>query len=628
MRKDIINQELMHLEEIKTKLAAALDKERQGLDKQKEMLLDERRKMWEEGAHIIRDFDDIMSIATYDERVREEFGHYVRTDETVRQLSYLKETPYFGRIDFSEDGLSSTEKIYIGRYGFCNKDSYEYEIYDWRTPVANMFYECSLGRASYKCPAGEITGELTCKRQYQIKKEVLEYFYDTDMAVQDELLGKVLSENTDKVLRVIIDTITKDQNNAIRQPYGTDLLITGPAGSGKTSVGMHRLAYLLYHNRGSLASDKIVVMSRNQIFSSYIAGILPELGEENVQDVLFDELVGRGISREFKKKNYYEQVEYLLENQGVSLRKRAIVLKYSQQFLDYVKNALKGARIQKKDVDTAIELYLDLLGKYMKFASDVSGTKEIYEYTKICLENFELNYEDMLVIGYIRILIGAIRPMEQISHVVLDEAQDYNRLQLLILKSLYNKSRFTILADSNQAVYPEISTINMEVFHQIYGRNMKEIVLSKSYRSTAPINKFAFDILGINNAELYIDRPGKEPECIRTVDMIETINDIVNHIPEDKSVAILTCDKESAMNVRQGLGKFAGKSGRKIEYIMKPDKTLEEKMVVMPIMLAKGLEFDVVIIWDDRTESYWEKNKHLKYLMCTRALHELYIVTE
>lgn len=224
MDKFNLNQELEHLERIKGKLTTALEKEMESLDRQRSELISERKKMWEEGAHGVNDFDDIVSMATYDERVREEFGHYVRKDKTVRQLSYLMKTPYFGRIDFKEDGLNTAEQIYIGRYGFCNKDTYEYEIYDWRTPIANMFYDCSLGRGSYKCPAGEITGELTCKRQYQIKEGILEYCYDTNLAVQDELLGKVLSENTDKVLRVIIDTITKEQNYAIRQPYGIDLL--------------------------------------------------------------------------------------------------------------------------------------------------------------------------------------------------------------------------------------------------------------------------------------------------------------------------------------------------------------------------------------------------------------------
>lgn len=621
MEKLDLNQELEHLEKIKIKLDTALESEVQSLDKQRDELLNQRKEMWENGAHNVKDFDDIVSMSEYDTRVREEWGHYVRKDEIVRQLKYLRQTPYFGRIDFQEDGTGWQEQVYIGRYGFCNRKTFEYDIYDWRTPIANMFYECFPGRASYKCPAGEIRGELSCKRQYQIKEGVMEYCYDTNMAVQDEVLGKVLSENTDKVLRVIIDTITKDQNHAIRQPYETDLLITGPAGSGKTSVGMHRLAYLLYNNRASLASNKIVVMSRNQIFSSYVAGILPELGEENVQDVLFDELLNRGISKEYHKKSFYEQVEFLLKNEENSVRKDGIVLKYSGEFLDYIKHTLKDMRIRGCNAESCIDLYKQLLKEY-----DQDGGK-ISEYTDRCLEQMQLNYEDMLVIGYICILVGDIRPMEQISHVVLDEAQDYNRLQLMILKALYPKSRFTVLADSNQAVYPLISTMDSKDFKQILSRNMKEMVLNKSYRSTAPINAYAFDIIGIHDSELYVDRPGKEPKQIVTADMWAQVCRIIDETPADKSIGIITCDRDSAYVVKQMLGAYNSETERKIEYILSPDREMHEKTVLMPIMLAKGLEFDVVIVWDDRDDGYWEKNKHLKYLMCTRALHELYIVT-
>lgn len=641
MNQSIMKEELLHLEEVKGKLDAALAKEAQKLAEQKETLLEQRRTMWEEGAHNVKDFDDIVDMNAYDERVREEFGHYVRKDQTVRQLTYLKQTPYFGRIDFREeeegemDALSGEEKIYIGRYGFCT-NRFEYEIYDWRSPIANMFYECSPGKASYKCPAGEITGELTCKRQYQIKDGVLEYYYDTEMAVQDELLGKVLSENTDKVLRVIIDTITRDQNRAIRQPQGTDLLITGPAGSGKTSVGMHRLAYLLYHNRASLAAEKIAVLSRNEIFSSYISGILPELGEENVQDVLFDDLVCKGISGQFHKMNYYDQVEYLLAHQEQTIRRRAIVMKYSEDFLEYINAELKQWLVSReckqnkqflavrKLPETAVEVYRHLLRRY----ADNQEKKSVYTYTISCMDRQQLQYEDMLVIGYVRILLGGIRPMDHISHVVIDEAQDYNYLQLLIIRLLYPKSRFTILADPNQAVYPEISTIAMEVFYRIFGKNMKEMRLNKSYRSTAPINQYAFALLGIHNPQLYVDRPGKEPACIHTVDKAAAVSEILSRLSPDQSAAILTCDNESALHVKNELWNLELSRDRKIEYILRPDKILEEKTVVMPVMLAKGLEFDVVIIWDDRTEAYWEKNKHLKYLMCTRALHELYIVSE
>jgi DNA helicase-2/ATP-dependent DNA helicase PcrA len=169
-----------------------------------------------------------------------------------------------------------------------------------------------------------------------------------------------------------------------------------------------------------------------------------------------------------------------------------------------------------------MELYRMLLKEYDKEWGLIS------DYTEECLDKMELNYEDLLVIAYIRILAGDIRSMEQISHVVLDEAQDYNRLQLLILKALYPKSRFTVLADSNQAVYPVISTMDPEEFKKILGRNMKEVPLNKSYRSTAPINAYAFDILGIHDSDLYVDRPGKEPE------------EIGAHISEDNSTAKVT----------------------------------------------------------------------------------------
>ncbi len=620
MEQKIFEQEQKHLEEVKIKIEVSLEKETSALETQREELLEQRRIMWQESAHGVEDFDDIVNLASYDNRVREEFGHYVRIDKTVRQLTYLMQTPYFGRIDFGEKGEREAEPIYIGRYGFFDKKTYNCEIYDWRTPIASMFYDCSLGEAAYRCPEGEIRGELVCKRQYLIENGVLKYYYDTNMAVQDELLGRVLAENTDKVLRVIVDTITKEQNKAIRYSQLTDLLVTGPAGSGKTSVGMHRLSFLLYHNRENLTSEKIVVLSRNEIFSSYISAVLPELGEENINTVNFDSLINKGIPGKFKKAGYYEQVDYLIKNKEETGRKQAVSLKYSVGFLDYINKNIRLYKGKKRDFQAALEIYLQLLERYTR-----GGNRDIYEVTRADIGREILQYEDMLLASYVRILIGGIRPLDQISHVVLDEAQDYCRVQLLIIKRMYSKSKFTIMADVNQAIGYEISTVHTEDFSDIFGEKLQKTELSKSYRSTAPINRFAFGILGINNPNLYINREGKEPANIVTEEMQSTIWELLEQISPDRSVAILTCDGESARKVQQKIGKQS--AGRPIQYILKPDKTLEEKIVVMPIMLAKGLEFDVVIVWDDRTEEYWEKNKNLKYLMSTRALHELYFVS-
>ena len=625
MEKEILQQEYAHLEEIKEKIENELSIERADLKQQEEGLIKKRREMWEECAHGVNDFDDIVDMNAYDETVRENYGHFVRKEQTVRQLEYLKEVPYFGRIDFMENGEYFSEEIYIGRYGFRNKKTREYEIYDWRTPIASMFYDSGIGEVSYRCPAGIIQGKLTCKRQYKIERGELKYCYDTTVAVQDDVLEEVLAENTDKVLRVIIDTITKEQNQAIRQPHELNMLVTGPAGSGKTSVGMHRLAYLLYHNRENLSAEKIVVLSRNQIFSSYVSEILPELGEENVNDVMFDTLVNRGISKEYRKRDYYEQVEYLLKHKAGSLRSKAIELKYSAAFIQYLSERKFEFREKHTDFDTVLEFYLYLLKTYTQ-----DTNPEIANYTNNQVRKGKIYYEDMLVVSYLRILLGAIKPMEDISHVVVDEAQDYNLLQLQIIRTLYPKAHFTILADANQAIHPLTSTTDMqrmaEVFRTQYG--IKELTLSKSYRSTAPINEFAFRIIGIHNPDLYVDRDGKAPEMRVCNNRKNEIMKLLREIPEDKSVVILTADLNSAYYVQKKMGDRVAKTNRPIQYLLNPNEYLEEKIVAMPIMLAKGLEFDVVIVWDDRDELYWEENKNLKYLMCTRALHELYFVTE
>ena len=289
--------------------------------------------------------------------------------------------------------------------------------------------------------------------------------------------------------------------------------------------------------------------------------------------------------------------------------------------MDY-KGLFRG---EKTDFETILKFYLYLLNGFTEYACP-----EVINYTKNKIRRGKLYYEDMLVIAYLRILLGDIKPMEDISHVVLDEAQDYSFLQLQIIRMLFPKAHFTILADANQAIHPLTSTTDMKkmlkIFSTQYG--IKEVTLSKSYRSTAPINEFAFALIGIHNPDLYVGRDGKTPEVRVCKNRKQEIRKLLKDIPEDKSVAILTADLDSARYAQQKLGTYVEKTERPIQYLLKANKYLEEKIVVMPIMLAKGLEFDVVIVWDDGDEDYWRYNKNLKYLMCTRALHELYFVRE
>ncbi len=627
MEKDILAQEKLHLEKVIEHIDTALAAEKQQLQEQENDILKSHRALWEECPNVVHEFDDMVAINASYETIRADYGHFARKEEIVKQLSYLRSTPYFGRIDFLEQDEPTPEEIYIGRYGFRNRQTREYEVYDWRSPIASMFYDSGVGAASYQCPAGTISGAITCKRQYNIEEGQLKLCYDTTTAVQDNILEEVLAGNTDKVLRVIIDTITREQNHAIRQPHDLNMLVTGPAGSGKTSVGMHRLAYLLYHNREYLSAERIVVLSRNQIFSSYISEILPELGEDHVQDVMFDSLICRGVSKEYKRKDYYEQVEFLLRHSPDSIRDSSISLKYSKEFLDYLKENKGRFREKTADFEASLRFYLYLLKQY---EASISSTNHIYHYTKNQHHRGKLCYEDLLCITYLRILLGDITPMSEISHVVVDEAQDYNLLQLLIIRSLYPKAHFTILADANQAIHPLTSMTDMEKLGELFRTTLgiKKIALSKSYRSTAPINAYAFALLGIHNPDLYVAREGKAPEHRSCENSKTALRKLLSEIPSDKSVGILTVDLDSAKELQQRLGSELPKTNRQIQYLLKGNRSLEEKIVVMPIMLAKGLEFDVVIVWDDRNDSYWESNKNLKYLMCTRALHELYFLKE
>lgn len=196
------------------------------------------------------------------------------------KMEKLKESPYFVRIDFVPDGEKEADTFYIGRFGF----SYDNEkmIYDWRAPVSGMFYDFSLGRAGFKAPVGWIEGELTRKRQFKIHNGIMEYAIESSDHVQDEVLQKELAHTSDEKMKSIISTIQKEQNRIIRNEKADTLLIQGVAGSGKTSIALHRIAFLLYRFKNQITAEDVTILSPNKVFADYISGVIPELGEEPV----------------------------------------------------------------------------------------------------------------------------------------------------------------------------------------------------------------------------------------------------------------------------------------------------------------------------------------------------------
>lgn len=227
-------------------------------------------------------------------------------------LRRMQEVPYFGRIDFIEDGMPTKEQIYIGISTLTDESGDNFLIYDWRSPIASVYYDYQPGRAKYASPEGEIEGILERKWQYLIRGGILQSMFDTSITIGDEILQEVLGKGNDKHMHNIVATIQQEQNRIIRHDRGKLLIVHGAAGSGKTSAALQRIAYLLYKYRGNLNPEQIILFSPNTMFNKYVSNVLPELGEENMQQVTFQEYLDHRLSKEFQVENPYEQLEYVL----------------------------------------------------------------------------------------------------------------------------------------------------------------------------------------------------------------------------------------------------------------------------------------------------------------------------
>ena len=234
------------------------------------------------------------------------------------RLRKMLEAPFFGRVDFIYDGEEEPEIFYIGIGNFAERTGMLPLIYDWRAPVSGLFYDYDKGPGSYKAPAGLIEGEIAAKWQYKVKNGKMVYAFESDTKIDDDILKQELGTNSDVQLKNIVRTIQKEQNAIIRNTQDRILAIQGAAGSGKTSVALHRIAYLLYHDREHLKSSNILILSPNSVFSDYISHILPELGEENIQEMSFDLFAYRELKEIVPDcEDRYDQLERNMKLQDV-----------------------------------------------------------------------------------------------------------------------------------------------------------------------------------------------------------------------------------------------------------------------------------------------------------------------
>lgn len=333
--------ELKRLEETISLAKKQLNHEKQRNEVNKAAIISAKKELRENSSHSISSlwssdgFEALAELSQYANPITDKIVDYEEVENKIARLEKLIQSPYFARIDFKFKGDDIFEKIYIGRSSLMKDNSYDMCVYDWRSPIASVFYRFVTGQAFYDAPAGRITGEVSLKRQYEINKGVLEYFFDADVQIVDEFLRKLLSQNNSSKMKTIVETIQKEQDIVIRDMENDLMMVQGVAGSGKTSIALHRAAYLMYQGLSTkLSANNILIISPNTIFEQYISNVIPELGEDNVVSVVFEEMLAVILQNQrIQSRNQF--LENLITSTGYrNIIKNSIEFKTSSQFME------------------------------------------------------------------------------------------------------------------------------------------------------------------------------------------------------------------------------------------------------------------------------------------------------
>lgn len=609
--------------------------------------------------------------------------------EKRNRLSKILDIPYFGRIDFQEDE-NNIRPVYIGIHTFYDSELKATLIYDWRAPISGMFYDYELGEASYVSPSGTIRGSISLKRQYRIRGGKMEFMIESALSVHDDILQKVLSSHADDKMKNIVSTIQREQNQVIRNKKARTLIIQGVAGSGKTSIAMHRIAYLLYAYKGEITSQDILIISPNKVFADYISNVLPELGEESVPEKSMEQILSQVLNQKYAFQNFFEQVDELLTKPTAGYIER---IRYKATF-DFASNLERFILYMEnnyfKAVDLPITKYVTIPSEFLaeqfrrfdrypmrkrfepmteyimevmtlQYAFKVSnaernllkkalkkmfaGNNDIDVYKDFLAwigkpelfkmrKDRSLEYADLAPLAYLHLALdGDGNTHNRVKHLLIDEMQDYTPIQYKVLLKLF-PCRKTVLGDASQSVNPYgSSTAEMIQKALITGEVMK---LCKSYRSTFEITQFAQQIR--TNAELIpIARHGEKPQllpCNTPEEEIATIAHLIAlyNKSDYKSLGIICKTEQQAKELAEPLqacgdaqsGAQSQSFGEAIHFLSSKSSAFVQGIVITSAHMAKGLEFDEVIIPQANHKNYHtEIDRSMLYVAATRAMHRL-----
>lgn len=725
--------EVEHLKQIIAIAEEQLNIMRKNSSRQQADLIEAKKELWENSSHSISNlwsqdrFYELVGLTQYASAVSGKLSALEVGANKVIALERMIQSPYFARIDFHFEGEQEAEQIYIGRSSLIDEKEVQLYVYDWRSPLASVFYRFGVGSAFYDAPDHRITGEVGLKRQFEIHESTLEYFFDADVQIMDEFLRKLLSQNASSKMKAIVETIQKDQDIIIRDMTNELMMVQGVAGSGKTSVALHRVAYLMYQGLSSkLSAHNVLIISPNTLFERYISNVLPELGEDNVASVNFDDLIKKMLpARPIQSRHQY--LENLLSGEdehNAQLMKRSLEFKASPAFkeilerfivdipkrwipfsdIDYDGKCIASRTLLKEEIldrkraiplglrlkhleesifETVQEMRKTRLKKLKKFAmrseahvyeveafarqlSIAESTvlaQEIEQFTTLdiyalyqalfadlpyfhrlaagiqlpedidqillltqeSMQGGPLPFADGLALAFLQLKLYGFRYDHAIKQVVIDEAQDYYPLHFELLKLLFPQARYTILGDIYQTIAkPEELSFFSQISTILEKKRSSLVTMNKSFRCTSEILKFSSKFLRQDAAIESFSRQGEAP-LIHEAENREALDELI--IKEVKfckeadhqSIGLLCKTEKEALALYHRLQEHL-----EIRFIGSDTITDIKGTFVLPLYMAKGLEFDAVLLCDtDKAHYSAEDDKKLLYIGCTRALHRL-----
>ena len=730
MDKKIWDFEKANLERVVNEIKIQLDNGINAASNYKKEAIEMQKRMHEDvkcTPTSLFDLDGAAQAWLYQADIANQARKYEFSYNMINRLERMYQSPYFGRMDFIEDGEENAEQIYIGIHSLSIGNTLEILVYDWRAPISNMFYDYEIGLCSYECPTGSIHGQMTLKRQYKIENQNIIYMFDSNLRIDDEMLQEILGKTTDNRMKTIVTSIQREQNNVIRDDKHKILIVQGAAGSGKTSIALHRAAYLLYKYRESIKSENILVFSPNHVFEDYISNVLPELGEENIQRCTFVDFFGSALDPKYKIETMNEQMEYILSPYFDEARIRSIKFKASLSFLSILKNYVQylengsgikfidlivngnpvisaqdiytlfrvdyssipfAKRMEKlrqrlfyllesyeeeqikeilennllqenclsvkeqkaaasQKVRTGFEsirndilqmtsfdvclLYSNMFRNMESFAQfaheqGFEDINDIATYTTRQLQSNIINYEDIAPILFLESALNTCSNTKSIKHVIIDEAQDYTAIQYEIIKKAFEHCKMTILGDLNQSVNAYMNIGSFDIISSIF--NMKDTInipLTKSYRSTKEISDFCKGLLMHQDHSEQLNRHGCKPRIVK-VDKSNLSRSIADDIMRLKAkghklIAVICKSASQCEALYKSIVSYVD-----ISLISNLNEAYRVGVVIIPSYLAKGLEFDAVLVNSiEDTDYSKEEDRRVLYTVCTRALHELYL---